>query len=46
MTQHHTRDYVITAAAAGMFGFGLLLLFEIVRPFRDPSIDGPIAMGA
>ena len=25
---------------------GLLLLFEVVRPFRDLAIDGPIAMGA
>jgi hypothetical protein len=25
---------------------GLLLFFEVVRPFRDLAIDGPIAMGA
>ncbi|MGZ5538364.1 MAG: hypothetical protein ACXWG0_07540 [Chthoniobacterales bacterium] len=27
-------------------GVGLLLFFEIIRPFRDMSIDGPLALAA
>ena len=36
----------LSFVSLGLFAAGLLLLFEVVRPFRDLSIDGPIAMAA
>ena len=31
-------------AALGLGGVGVLLFFEIIRPFHDMSIDGPLAL--
>ena len=28
-----------------LFACGVLMFFEVVRPFRDPDIDMPIAVG-
>ena len=36
----------LSFVSLGLLVVGLLLLFEVVRPFRDLSIDGPIAMSA
>jgi hypothetical protein len=37
---------VLASIALVLLVCGLLLLFEVVRPFRDLAIDGPIAIGA
>jgi hypothetical protein len=42
-----TRATWILASAAFLLSFcGGLLVLEILRPFRDLAIDGPIALGA
>ena len=30
--------------AIALFAFGLLLFFEVIRPFRDLNVDLPIAL--
>jgi ABC-type uncharacterized transport system permease subunit len=39
------RRHISCAASLALLVLGLLLVFEVIRPFRDLSIDGPIAMG-
>ena len=34
----------VAIAALGLGGVGVLLFFEIIRPFHDMSIDGPLAL--
>src|SRR5688572_25543349 len=36
----------LSFVSLGLLVVGLLLFFEVARPFRDLSIDGPIAMSA
>ena len=33
-------------AALLLCALGVLIFFEVLRPFRDMSIDGPIALGS
>jgi hypothetical protein len=35
----------LPALSLAAFVFGMILLFEVVRPFRDLRIDGPLAVG-
>ncbi len=39
------RNYLLPGLSLLLFAWGLLLFFEVVRPFRDPDIDMPIALG-
>lgn len=40
------RNYLLPGLSLLLlFACGLLLFFEVVRPFRDPDIDMPIALG-
>jgi hypothetical protein len=39
------RNYLLPGLSLLLFACGLLLFFEVVRPFRDPDIDMPIAVG-
>ena len=38
------RDLTAAVLALALNCFGLLLVFEVIRPFRDLSKDGPLAM--
>ncbi len=38
--------WMLASAAFLLSLGGGLLLFEVIRPFRDLAIDGPIALGA
>jgi hypothetical protein len=38
------RDLSAAIVALALNAFGLLLVFEVIRPFRDLSEDGPLAM--
>lgn len=37
--------HLFAAASFLLLALGALLAFEVIRPFRDLAIDGPIAMG-
>jgi len=37
---------VFAVAALLLSAAGLLLVFEVIRPFRDLSVDGPLALVA
>ncbi|HEY0368032.1 MAG TPA: hypothetical protein VGC85_00415 [Chthoniobacterales bacterium] len=39
------RSPVLVAISTGLFVVGVLLLIEVIRPFRDLAVDGPIALG-
>jgi hypothetical protein len=38
------RDLSVAILVLALNAFGLLLVFEVIRPFRDLSKDGPLAM--
>ena len=38
------RRFGFAAVAWVCFALGMMLLFEVIRPFRDMNIDGPIAL--
>jgi hypothetical protein len=38
------REYIILSYVIATSVVGSLLLFEVVRPFRDMKLDGPIAL--
>ena len=43
------NEYLSTqlAVAAVLLSFvGLLVFFQIIRPFRNPSVDGPLSLAA
>jgi len=39
------NPYILPGLSLALFASGLLLFFEVIRPFRDLELDGPIAMG-
>jgi hypothetical protein len=39
------RTYLLPGLSLLLFACGLLLFFEVLRPFRDPDFDMPIALG-
>ncbi len=41
-----TTPHLLGTIALLLGGFGVLIFMEVIRPFRDMSIDGPIALGS
>jgi hypothetical protein len=39
------RTYLLPGLSLLLFACGLLLFFEVLRPFHDPDFDMPIALG-
>lgn len=42
---HKTYSILPSLLALVLFALGVLLVVEVIRPFRDLAIDGPIALG-
>lgn len=38
--------YILSILSLALFTLGVLLFFEVVRPFRDLDLDMPIAIGS
>ncbi|MEP7072064.1 MAG: hypothetical protein ABI839_06735 [Verrucomicrobiota bacterium] len=38
--------HLLGTIALLLCGFGVLISVEVIRPFRDMAIDGPIALGS